>query len=71
MTDEPLTLEAVRARIAEAHAQPPDADYPHTCTKCGASVRRSYYKWSKYTVVDRVGRGACPKRGSHDSGETR
>lgn len=67
MTNEPNILDRAKARLAEAHAQPADSNYPHTCTKCGASVRRAYYKASKYHFVDRVGRSACPKRGRHDA----
>lgn len=63
---EPNMLDQARARIAEAHAQPVDSDYPYTCTKCGASVRKSYYRWSKFRVVDRVGRSVCVTRGGHD-----
>ena len=65
MTDEPNILDRTKARIAEAHAQPADSDYPEICRKCGASIRTTYETFSKYRIVDRVGRSACPKRGKH------
>jgi hypothetical protein len=65
VTDEPNILDRAKARLAEAHAQPPDDDYPHTRTKCGASVRTIWETHRIYRTVDRVGRSACPKRGRH------